>query len=168
MTRGSAPENAPGTLPEYVVKLGLLYNFAKYVEWPPEAFDRPDSPLVLGIVGDDPFGQELERTLGDKSVGNRAFAFRRFKRAADIDRCHILFVPRSEEERVPSILERAKRWPILTVGEEEGFPLAGGMATILIAGERPKLEVNVEAAERTNLTIQSKLLRLATIVKAGK
>jgi len=165
--RAIDPQAQPAALPEYVIKLGFLYNFAKYVEWPVDAFAPAGANWVIGIVGEDPFHADLERTLGGKRVNERGFTIRRFKTPADIEPCHILFIPRSEKGRVPEILKRIHEWPVLTVGEDAGFARAGGTAAILIEGETPRIEFNLEAADRAKLTIQAKLLRLATIVTTG-
>ncbi|HEV8524189.1 MAG TPA: YfiR family protein, partial [Terriglobales bacterium] len=53
---------------EYQVKAAFLYHFAKFVEWPPDAFPRPSAPLHLCVFGEDPFGGELERFANEKTV----------------------------------------------------------------------------------------------------
>jgi hypothetical protein len=157
-----------GSLPEYVIKSGFLFNFAKYVDWPAEAFEKNDTPITIGIVGADPFGEELEKALRNKTVRDRSFSIQRYRETGDIKPCHILFIPRSEKARLPEILKHVGPWPVLTVGEEEGFARSGGAISILIEKEKPKLEVNPDAAEKARLTINSKLLRLATVVKTEK
>jgi hypothetical protein len=156
------------TLPEYTLKAGFLFNFAKYVDWPAEAFEKPGTPITIGIVGTDPFGEDLERMLKNKTVKNRTFAVQRFREPSGIQRCHILFVPRSEKEHFPEILKQIESWPVLTVGEDEGFSRAGGTTNILIEKEKPRLEVNPDAAEKAKLTIDAKLFKAATIVRTGK
>src|SRR5262245_39558335 len=128
MAAGSAPAlpQEAQALPEYVVKAGFLFNFAKYVEWPAEAFEKPDSPITIGIVGADPFGDGLEKALKNKTVRNRTFAVVRFPERAGLQRCHILFIPRTERENLAAILKQVEAWPTLTVGEDEGFSRAGG------------------------------------------
>ena len=153
-------------MPEYELKAGFLYNFAKYVEWPAEAFEKPDTPITIGIVGADPFGPSLEKTLKDRTAQDRKFSILRFPDAASIRRCHLLFIPRTEKSRLADILKRIEGWPTLTVGEEEGFAKAGAAVNILIEKDKPRLEVNPDAAERVKLTIQARLLKLATIVKS--
>jgi hypothetical protein len=162
------PQEGKSALPEYVVKAGFLFNFAKYVDWPSGAFENPDTPYTIGIVGVDPFGDGLEKTLGNKTVKNRAFVVRRFGETAGIQRCHILFVPRSERDRLAEILKQIEPWPVLAVGEDEGFARAGGTTNILIDKEKPRLEVNPDAAEKARLTIDPKLLKVAAIVRTGK
>lgn len=153
--------------PEYVVKAGFLYNFAKYVEWPADAFASPAAPIVVGIVGSDPFGAELDRTLQNKTVDGRAFEIHRYREAAEIQPVHILFVSRSERARLASILGRVQDAPVLTVGEHEGFSLAGGVITILIEAQKPRLQINPDAARHKRMTIDAKLLQIATIVASA-
>jgi len=155
-------------LPEYVVKAGFLFNFAKYVEWPADAFDKPDSPISIGIVGADPFGEDLDRALRGKKVREREFVIRRYPAPKDVERCHILFIPRTENARLAEILKKSDSWAVLTVGEDEAFIKGGGTVNILIEKEKPRLEVNLEAAEKAHLTINSKLLKVATVVRGAK
>jgi hypothetical protein len=155
-------------LPEYVVKAGFLFNFAKYVEWPTDAFEKSDSPISIGIVGADPFGEDLDKALRNKTVKERGFSIRRYSDPNDLKPCHILFIPRTEVGHLPEILKKTDSWPVLTVGEDEAFIKGGGAVNILIDKEKPRLEVNPEAAEKARLTINSKLLKVATIVRTPK
>lgn len=165
---GRAQEGGPDAAPEYVLKAGFLFNFAKYVEWPAGAFASPDAPISIGVVGSDPFGADLERTLRDKTVNNRRFEIRRYAGHAEVEPVHILFVPQTERERVVRILERVDRMPVLTVGEDEAFPRGGGVVAILIRERRARLHINPEAAEAQHLAIAPKLLRIATIVTSAE
>ncbi len=155
-------------LPEYVLKAGFIFNFAKYVEWPAEAFEGPATPIRIGVAGQDPFGGILERTLKDKAVNGRGFTIDRFKEAADIKRCHILFVARADKDRLAAVLERAREPGVLTVGEDRGFAQSGGVVSILIEEGKPKLEVNLEAAQERKVTINAKLLKVAVLVRPDK
>lgn len=163
---GAAQETP--TLPEYVVKAGFLFNFAKYVQWPAEAFEKADSPIRIGIVGTDPFGDVLEKALKGKTVKGRPFEIQRFREPSAIARCHLLFVPRTERERLSEILKAVESWPVFTVGEDGGFCRGGGSANVLIEKETPRLEVNPDAAEKAKLTVDPKLLKVAAIVRTGK
>jgi hypothetical protein len=164
----SASAQEPPTLPEYTVKAGFIFNFAKYVEWPADAFEKADSPIMIGIVGADPFGEGLEKTSRGKTVRSRTLSVRRFRDPSELQRVHLLFIPRTEKGRLPEILKHVESWPVLTVGEDDGFTRAGGATNILIEKEKPRLEVNPEAAEKARLTIDQKLLKVATIVRTGK
>jgi hypothetical protein len=161
-------QDPPPALPEYVLKAGFLYNFAKYVEWPADAFERADSPIVIGIVGADPFGDRIDAVLRDKGVRGRKFEIRRYPDSAALQRCHIVFVARGGKDRVADILERTRGWSALTVGEDASFPEAGGILAILVERDKPRLVVNPDAADRARLVIDSKLLRVATIVRGAR
>lgn len=161
-------QDNPKTLPEYVVKAGFIYNFAKYVEWPAAAFEKPQTPIAIGVLGVDPFGEELEKALKSKTVNNRVFVLHRFKKVSDIQNVHLLFVPRTENKNLPAILRQVYNSATLTVGEEREFSLNGGMVSILIEEQKPKLEINLDAVEGKKLRIDSRLLKIATIVKKNE
>ena len=133
-----------------------------------EVFDLPKAPIRIGIAGEDPFGPTIEKTLKDKSVNGRSFTIERFKNPEDVRRCHILFVSRAMKERVAAMLDRAREPGVLTVGEEKGFAQAGGVVAILIEDGKPKLEVNLDAAQERKVTINAKLLKLAVLVRTEK
>jgi len=83
---------------EYLIKAGFIYNFAKFVEWPTAAFSQPDSPIVIGVLGTDPFGNVLDRIVEDKKIGSRGFVVKRFKWGKDLKDlkdCKIVFVSAS-------------------------------------------------------------------------
>ncbi|MGH7544657.1 MAG: YfiR family protein, partial [Gemmatimonadota bacterium] len=150
--------------PESQVKAVFLFNFAQFVEWPPEAFAGPDTPLVIGVLGADPFEGFLDRTVLGEELRGRPFQVRRYRSADEITTCHILFIGARDGERVEQILRRLATRPILTVGDEDRFTERGGMIRFVTDQNRIRLRINVEAAQAAGLTISSKLLRLAEIV----
>ena len=152
---------------EYLIKAGFIYNFAKFVEWPANAFAQPDSPIVIGVLGTDPFGNTLDRIVEDKKVGTRGFVVRRYKwskELKDVKECKILFVSASEHTHIDEIVESVKGLPILTVGETPGFAERGGVIRFTLEGNRVRFEVNVDAAHQAELNISSRLLTLAKII----
>jgi hypothetical protein len=155
---------------EYLVKAGFIYNFAKFVEWPSTAFAEPDSPIVIGVLGTDPFGDIINHVVEGKKIGARGFVIRRFKwskelkESKDFKECRILFVSSSEKLRFEEIVEAVKGLPILTVGEAPGFAERGGMIRLMLEDNRVRFEVNVDAAHDGNLNISSRLLTLARII----
>jgi len=167
-TSGAFADQESEGIPEYVVKAGFIYNFTKYVDWPADAYEKPDSPVIIGTVDTNPFGEELEKALRNKTVKGRGFVIRHFSGPNDIQQCHLLFIPRSEKERLALILMKLESWPVLTVGEDENVAKSGGCVTILIEKEKPRLEVNPGAAEKARLALSSKLLKIATIVRVGR
>jgi hypothetical protein len=153
---------------EYLIKAGFIYNFAKLVEWPTTAFAQPDSPIIIGILGDDPFGATLDRIVADKKINGRGFVVKRLKwtrELKDLRDCNILFVSSSEKEHLDSVVEAMKWLPVLTIGDTPGFARRGGIMNFTLEDNKIRFEVNVEAAKHADLTISSRLLTLARIVQ---
>jgi hypothetical protein len=153
---------------EYQIKAAFLFNFAQFVEWPPEAFPEKATPLVVGVLGDDPFKGFLEELLRDEKAGNRPLRIEHHRRVEEIKQCHILFISNSESNRLAQILARLKDRSILTVGEADGFATSGGMIRFIEEGGKIRFRINNEAARAVRLTISSKLLRLAEVVAAPR
>src|SRR5689334_9793953 len=112
---------------EYLVKAGFIYNFAKLVEWPATAFAQPDSPIVIGILGNDPFGPIIDRVLDGKKVNGRGFVVKRLKSLNDVKDCHIVYVSSSEVARSAEAIHLAKNIPVLTFVEIPVFSKYGGI-----------------------------------------
>jgi hypothetical protein len=150
---------------EYLIKAGFIYNFANLVQWPSNAFAQPDSPIVIGILGEDPFGTILDRVLESKKVNGRVFLVKRLKSVLDLKECHIVFVSSSELTHLAEAIRSVKGMPILTIGEIPGFAKRGGVINLVLEDNKVHFEVNVEAAKEADLTISSRLLALARIVQ---
>jgi uncharacterized protein DUF4154 len=172
-------------------KANFLMNFAEFVEWPEGAFASASAPIIVGVIGEDPFGAALDK-MRDKMVNGRKLEIKRFKgslefrgeetpgrRQADIiDRrnkklqelksCHILFVGSSEKRFLPSILKPLQNSCVLTVGDMDSFARLGGIINFVNLENKVHLEINLEAAERARLKISSKLLNLATVIKGKR
>jgi hypothetical protein len=169
---GAHPAGDPGgpfptaakTSPEYQVKAAFLFNFTKYVKWPEKAFEGEDSPLVVAVVGKDPFGSVLDETLKSKSIGKHPLVIRRFSSVDRLDACHLLFVPASEADRVKKIVQHYEGSSTLLVGEPDGFSTNGGVIRFVLADKKVRFEVNTDAAKRARVEISSQLLKLARIV----
>jgi hypothetical protein len=151
-------------LSEYEIKAGFLFNFTRFVEWPPDAFADSGAPIVLGIVGDNPVTEMLTETAAGKTVNGRAVIIRRFKEGQDLRGCHILFVSYSEGKYVRQILEKLKGSQVLTVSETSGFAQAGGMINFFVEGNKVRLEINLDAAARARLKISAKVIAVARLV----
>jgi hypothetical protein len=155
------------SIDEYQVKAAFLYNFAKFVEWPPQAFKDSGQPITICVLGQSAVGTALEQVVHGKTLDGRPFAV---VKIADVRRaqvCQILFVSATERKRSQALLADLDSLGILTVGEMEGFAVEGGIINFKLEGGRVRLEINVDAAEQSHLRISSKLLSLAQIVKAG-
>lgn len=148
---------------EYRIKAAFLYNFAKFVHWPESAFTSKNSPLVLCIMGDDPFGRALDMLKG-KTVRGRPLRILKEPHVGHLPHCHIMFVASSQNAQLRKYLEKLRGQPILTVSDIPGFASIGGVIGFLMIDERIRFEINPKAAEVNRLQISSQLMKLARIV----
>ena len=160
--RPSAAQSVQASASE--VQAVFLFNFAQFVEWPAEAFSDPRAPLVIGILGKDPFGGFLDETVRGETVRGRTFRVDRYRRVEDVRECQILFISRSETKRLDSILTALKGKPILTVSNGDDFARSGGIIRFILDQSKIRLSIDLEAAQAAKLTFSSKLLRSAQIV----
>jgi hypothetical protein len=159
-----APALAQETLPEYQVKAAYLFNFLKFVEWPEEAFPDPLAPIVIGICGEDLFGNSLPQVTIGKTVQGRDLVVHRYHTGEDLRGAHILFISPSEKKRLLQILSTLHGANVLTVADMEGFLEAGGMIQFVSENDRVHFAINVDAASKAKLKMSSKLLSLARVV----
>jgi len=157
----SSALSARGQPTEYQIKAAFLFNFAKFVEWPPAAFPDANSPIVIGVLGKNVFGTDLETTIRNKTVNNRPFRFETLDSVAQATNCHILFVSPSEKDNFPAIIAALHNASILTVSETDPFIKAGGMINFTIQDNKVRFQIDDEAAKKAGLKISSKLLTLA-------
>jgi len=160
----SALSAEPG-VDEYQVKAAFLFNFAKFVEWPSDAFSDAQAPLVITVYGNDPFNGSLETVKG-KLVNNRKLVIRRVKGIQDIGRSNVVFVSSSAKKDLPRVLTALQGQSVLTVGEDGALAQNGGIINFVNEDNKIRFEVNVAAAEQAGLRISSRLLSLAKIVKS--
>jgi hypothetical protein len=162
----ASPEGFPlnAESAEYLLKLAFLYNFAKFVEWPADAFRSPDAPLAICIVGHNPFSLDVENELRTRPVGGHPVEFVVAKPTDTLNMCHIVFIPVTEKDQAARIVRSLKGSVALTVGESEGFAVRGGMVNFTVEGGKVRFEINRHAADRAGLKISSKLLSLANVV----
>ena len=153
---------AEGTVSkEQQLKAAFLYNFTKFIEWPPSRFADGNSPIVVGVLGRNSFSDELEKIVKDRTVNGRAITVRVVTEAAEVPAVHLLFIPAAEETRLPPAA-----WQQATVvGESEALAARGSTITFVQAGGKVRFEINIAAAERSGVKISAQLQKLATAVR---
>jgi hypothetical protein len=159
---------ATGTNKEYQLKAGFLYNFAHFVEWPGSAFPDANAPIVIGILGSDPFAHDLDAIVQGEKVNNHPLLVQRYQQIDDVKNCHILFVSRSEAKKLDRLFTSLSNRSVLTVGETDDFVRRGGVIRFITEDNKIRFKINLAAAKAANLTISSKLLRVAQIVGPGE
>lgn len=160
-----AAGHTEGPPDEYQVKAAFLYNFAKFVEWPGEAFQNQSEPLVVCVLGEDPFGHALDDVVAGKKIDGRALVVRRTSDARQAKGCRMLFVSSSEPKSVLSVLAALNESGVLTVGDSDSASASGMIIKFIIEGGKIRFAINAAAAERVKLRFSSRLLSLAITAK---
>ena len=162
LTAALLQAGADGTpVDEYQLKAVFLFNFAKFVEWPPQAFASPRDPFAICVLGDSPFGAALDDAVRGKTVEARPIAIRLVSSGEQARTCQILFVSASERKNMRGLLEALRSRCVLTVGDTEDFTANGGIVRFKMKDGRVRIEIDADAAGRANLRISSRLLSLA-------
>ena len=158
-----AVESAYAATVEYEVKAAFIHNFTQFIDWPPGAFEGEKSPFRIGILGSGLIDKPL-MDLNGKKVNQRSLEISRVQNLEKISQYHVIFVNPSENKRTQSILQTLKGTGILTIGDTPGFAEQCGVVNFYLKSGKVRFEVNIEASQRENLKISSRLLRLARIV----
>jgi hypothetical protein len=145
------------------LKAAFILDFPQYVEWPTNRFAAGDTPIIVGVLGDEKLSAELERMGGDKKINGRAVVIRRVTPEESPDGWHILYVAAAQAQRAPELLARLQGRSVLTVGESEDFLERGGMVNLVRKERKYALEINLAPATAAQLKISSKLLSVATV-----
>jgi hypothetical protein len=161
------PPATSAALDEYQVKAAYLFNFARFVDWPPSAGSR--GPIVIGVLGMDPFGDSIERVVRGRTVKGRSVSVRRFRSVRELEQAHILYIAASEWTRIKDVLAQIDGTPVLAVSDVPGFlKVGGGIAFVMVNG-RVRFDINLSAISNVNLTMDSQLLQVArTVESAGR
>ncbi|MCJ7776820.1 MAG: YfiR family protein [Sedimentisphaerales bacterium] len=175
---GSPALADPTASREYQVKAAFLYNFIQFVDWPKEKMGDGNEPIIIGVIGKDPFGDAFDPIVdkeihGKKLLVKRFMAFEELKKTGEKDKslldreieslrkCHLLFICSSEDKSISEILNSVKDHSVLTIGEVQGFLEAGGIVNFVMEEKKVRFEISITAAKGAKLKIRSQLLRLA-------
>jgi hypothetical protein len=152
---------------EYQVKAVFLFNFAQFVEWPNASFKETNA-IVIGVLGEDPFGAFLDETIRGEVVNGHPLVVQRYKQVEDVKVCHILFINETETHLLKQVVQGLKSKSVLTVSDADNFTKQGGMIRFITEDRKTRIRINLSAAKEADLTISSKLLRLAEVVNPQK
>lgn len=143
------------------IKAAFIYNFAKFVQWPPSAFPEGNALLVIGVLEQDPLAEALDFLAG-KTAQGKTIAVRKGRSLGDLKKCQIVVLSGSSSTSLGSLVNL----PILTISDgARNFSSLGGIINLITVEDHIKFEINLEAARRAGLTISSQLLKLAIIIK---
>jgi YfiR/HmsC-like len=159
------PEIMSGqSVDEYEVKAAFLFNFTKFVEWPKNDSDA----FNICILGDDPFGPNLDELVKGKVANGKKLQIRRLKDAPEAKQCQIVYVRGEEKNKASQVIDAVQKMPVLTVGERSAFGKMGGIVYLTMMDDHVGVGINAAAAESSGLKISAKLLSLAKSSKDGE
>lgn len=150
---------------EYQMKAAYVYNLAKFVDWPAEAFKTASDPLTICVLGQSPILVTLNEAVNGEMIENRKLIVRQVSAPQEASNCHILFIASSDRKYLQAVLRDLKTPGVLTLGESVGFAEDGGVVDFRLEGKKVRIEINLNAAGQQKLRISPKLLSLAQIVK---
>ncbi len=156
--------HAQSTEPELQVRAQFVYNFANFVEWPSDAFDKPDAPIKICLFGTIDFAPYLY-TFSGTLIGDRELIVQKTKSFNQIkEGCHILYVGEDERVRLPTFWKKIQYVYVLSIGERTGFADKGGIINIHRTQDHIQFDVNIENAVNNGLFLDSDLLSLARTI----
>jgi hypothetical protein len=148
---------------EMQLKATFVFNFAQFSEWPPERFEDTSSPIVIGILGHDPFGGFIDELVGNATIAGRAVQIRRVASIEEANACHVLFIARDKSADLEQILKQLQGNAVLTVSDMNDFTTRGGTIGLFVKDNKMKFEINMTAYKNSNVVISSRVLRLAKL-----
>ena len=163
LSQSALAQSRPEPKGEYALKAVFLYNFCRFIDWPKSAFASPNEPIIIGVVGEDPFGSLLKEAVHGETSRGRAIQIEHYSKPDAIGHCHLLFVSHSEAARTEKILSSVSGKSIVTVGETDAFLDRGGMIALTADKNRVRLHINPSLLRAASLDVSSKLLRVAEV-----
>ena len=149
---------------QHQVEAVFLFNFTQFVEWPANNFSTPETPLVIGVLGKNPFGTYLNETVSNEKVNQHPLIVQYYNTPEEIKTCHILFINLPETNKLEQVVTSLRGRNILTVSDAPNFLKQGGVIRFFTKDNKIQFQINPEAAKASDLIVSSKLLRLAEIV----
>lgn len=148
---------------EYQVKAAFLFNLTNFVSWPESSFNNDESPFIVTILGNNPFGGNLQRLLDAEEISGRKIILKQIDSIMELTATHLLYINPRLQRKMPGILEQTQIPGLLLVSDYPGFCETGGTVNLLINKKRVQLEINKTTATQNQLKFSSKILRLATL-----
>ena len=147
------------------IKAAFVYNFAKFTEWPANAFASDSAPITVGFVGAESMADMFEKNVVGKNANGRDFAVKRLADATGAGMCQLIFI--GDKSQIAAILAATSGKPILMVGDSDSFASAGGMINFVKDGAKIGFDLNVSTINAAHLNLNAKLRQIARNIKGG-
>lgn len=152
---------------EYEVRAAIIVNLVRFVTWPHGRGNDAHTPFVVGLMGANEQTSILEGYLVTHLLDGRSFSIRKLRRADRCDDCQLVYVTRTERRHFEELAGAFSAAGTLTVSDDETFACTGGIVGLPLLGEKIEIQINLSEAEHSNLTISSRLLSLAKVIRKG-
>ncbi|MCX6281454.1 MAG: YfiR family protein [Bacteroidetes bacterium] len=149
---------------EYEMKAVAFEKISRFIEWPPDAFEKTNNEFIITVLGKNPFGKILDEIYASHQIKNKNVRIKYISNIQDLDECHLLFIARSEKSEIKKIVARVKYKPILTVSDEEGDAKEGCFIDFFEDDGRLHFDINPKAMKASHFSFDYKLLQVARIV----
>jgi len=157
-----APDVAePSPQPEQQVKAAFLYKFLSYVEWPAGAIGAASTPIVIGVLDADDIADELRTVVAKRRIGQHPLEVRRGDESNALDGVNVLFVGAGGADALSRLAPKAHEKSVLLVSDFANGLAAGSVINLVVVDNRVRFEVSLEAAERSDLKLSSRMLAVA-------
>lgn len=133
----------------------FIYNFTRLVQWP-EFYKEP--AFILGVLGsNEAITKELKVSAGERTVAGKVIQIVEFSSVADINKCHLLFVPNSERVQLNRAVAALSNQPVLIVTENQGRQPAGSIINFSVEDGKLGIRLDEELAEAKKLLVSRQL-----------
>lgn len=149
-------------------KAEMVWNLAKFVQWPEGVMSKGQGQLVVTILGEDELAATLASELSTRTVNGKPIFIRFAQRVQDVKGSHVLYIASTEMVHAEAILEALKGTPVLTLADAPGFAGRGGMVNFASSEGRVRFEIHMGHTEQSGLHISSRLLALAHVIDNGR
>jgi hypothetical protein len=148
---------------EYEIRAAMLINLTKFIAWPAWKIDAAHPQLFICILGPDSIGPIAERYAQNQRVAGKPLQVRHINSVEAAASCNLLYVGVGEQKHIDPVVDELAKRGVLTVSENSNATTPGQVIGLPTLNDHVHIDINLGAAQRTGLTISSKLLHLATV-----
>jgi hypothetical protein len=155
---------------EHLAKAGFIVRLSNLIEWPDHStVSDKKAPFVIGVIGDKAMISALrEYTRNQEIRGKKVkiiFISELEEELHQLKNFNVLFIPEFSRRKLKGIIETVGKYPILTIGDTEGYEKRGVMIN-LTQKRSNKLGFNVNclAAEKNGISLTYRVVRYASSI----
>lgn len=153
---------AAQTVSEQALKAAFIYNFAVFTEWPAAAL-APDASLTICVHPASQLGAALADLDLPTIRGRRVLL--QSNSTSNLRSCHILLLDALDLPELARIKQVLRGGHVLTITDSAEPEPGDAIIALSVANKRVIFDIDLTAAHQSQLSISSKLLRLARSVQ---